>query len=253
VKLGRRFSRQPWVQKTVGILAAEYLRLVWKTSRFSVEPVDLFERYEREQPVIAAMWHGQHFMAPFLATNYRVKTLISRHRDGEINAIAAARLGVGAIRGSGDHGGRFYLKGGISAFKSMVELLADGCNIALTADVPKVSRIAGLGIVKLAAESGRPIFPLSLATSRRIVLNNWDRSEINLPFSRGVVVVGEPVRVPKDADARMLEEARAALERALNAGTERAHAIADRKIPAISSEPHQANASVPQTRENSSR
>jgi lysophospholipid acyltransferase (LPLAT)-like uncharacterized protein len=239
------------VQKTIGILAAEYLRLVWKTSRFTVEPTDLFERYEREQPVIVAFWHGQHFMSPFMAENYRVKTLISRHGDGEINAIAAARLGVGAVRGSGDHGGRFYLKGGISAFKSMVELLADGCNMALTADVPKVSRVAGLGIVKLAAESGRPIFPICLATSRRIVLNNWDRSEINLPFSRGAVVVGEPIRVPKDADAQTLEQARAALERALNAGTERAHALADRRLAAISSGPRQGSASVQRTRESS--
>ena len=101
--------------------------------------------------------------------------------------------------------------------------------MALTADVPKVSRVTGRGIIKLAQESGRPIFPVALATSRRITLNNWDRSEINLPFSRGGIVVGEPVRVPKDADANVLQQARATLEKALNAATERAHAIADRR------------------------
>ena len=37
------------------------------------------------------MWHGQHFMSPFFwREQHRVKVLISRHRDGEINAIAAA-------------------------------------------------------------------------------------------------------------------------------------------------------------------
>src|SRR5262249_5047027 len=35
-------------------------------------------------------------------------------------------------------------------------------------DVPKVSRVAGLGIIKLASATGRPIFPVALATSRRI-------------------------------------------------------------------------------------
>ena len=55
------------------------------------------------------------------------------------------------------------------------------------------------------------------------MLDNWDRTEINLPFSHGAIVVGEPIRVPKEADAHALKTARATLERALNAATERAH------------------------------
>jgi lysophospholipid acyltransferase (LPLAT)-like uncharacterized protein len=217
------------VQKAVGTLAAEYLRFVWMTSRFTMEPAEPFLLYEAQQPVIIAMWHGQHFLLPFLRRQYRFKVLISRHSDGEINAVAAERLGVGTVRGSGDHGTRFNVKGGVAGFKGMLESLEQGWNMALTADVPKVSRVAGRGIIKLAQESGRPIFPVSLATSRRIVLNNWDRSEINLPFSRCGIVVGEPIRVPKDADTAMLQQARATLEKALSAATERAHAIADRR------------------------
>ncbi len=231
--LARRLRNRPWFQKTVGVLAAEYLRLVWKTSRFTMEPPDPYLLYDKEQPVILAMWHGQHFMLPFFRRNYRIKVLISRHSDGEINAIAAQRLGVGAVRGSGDHNRRFQIKGGVSAFRSMVELMAEGWNMALTADVPKVSRVAGLGIIKLASETGSPIFPVAVATSRRIVLDNWDRSEVNLPFSRGAMVVGEAIRVPNAANAETLEAARSALESALNAGTELAHAIVDRRISSL--------------------
>ena len=224
----RQLDRISWVQKTVGVLAAEYLRLVWKTSRFVMEPADFYERAEPEQPVIVAMWHGQHFMTPFLRRGHRIKVLISRHRDGEINAIAAERLGIGTIRGSGDHGGRFLAKGGVNAFKGMVDLLANGWNVAMTADVPKVSRVAGRGIVTLARASGRPIFPICFATSRRVVLNNWDRSELNLPFSRGAIVIGEPIRVAVDADEDRLEQARKSLENELNAATQRAHDMVDR-------------------------
>jgi lysophospholipid acyltransferase (LPLAT)-like uncharacterized protein len=230
MRLARRLKNQPWMQKAVGVMAAEYLRLVWNTTRLTLEPENFYQRYETEQPVIVAMWHGQHFLLPFLRRHYRFKVLISRHSDGEINAIAAQRLGVGTVRGSGDHGRRFQVKGGVAGFKGMLDSLAEGWNMALTADVPKVARVAGLGIVKLAYESGRPIFPVSLATSRRLVLDNWDRSEINLPFSRGAIVVGEPIRVAKDADAQMLEQARCALEKALNAASERAHAIVDRRL-----------------------
>ena len=208
-------------------MAAEYLRLVWMTSRFIMEPADPYRMYETDQPVIIGMWHGQHFLMPFLRRRYRFRVLISRHADGEINAIAAERLGIGTVRGSGDHGQRFNVKGGVAGFKGMLDSLAEGWNMALTADVPKISRVAGLGIIKLAQTSGRPIFPVSLATSRRIVLDNWDRSEINLPFSRGAIIVGDPIRVPVDADAQMLERMRSELETALNAASERAHAIAD--------------------------
>ena len=224
----KRIATASAVQKVVGVLAAEYLRLVHMTSRLVTEPADIYERIAPDLPVILAMWHGQHFMAPFVKRDeHRAKTLISRHRDGEINAVAAERLGVETIRGSGDHGTEFHRKGGVSAYKEMLQALEEGYNVALTADVPKVSRVAGLGVAKLARDSGRPIYPMAIASSRRVELNNWDRSAINLPFSRLVGVAGEPVRVPSEADDAALEAARQAVEDSLNAATARAYEIAD--------------------------
>jgi lysophospholipid acyltransferase (LPLAT)-like uncharacterized protein len=226
----KRIGRAPLMQAAVGVAAAEYLRLVWVTSRFVVEPADVYERLEPELPVIFAFWHGQHFMVPFAKpAHYRAKVLISRHRDGEVNAIAAERLGVEAIRGSGDRERRFDRKGGVTAFMNMLTALQDNWSMALTADIPKVSRVAGGGIVKLAQISGRPIYPVAVATSGRITLHNWDRSVINLPFSRGAIVAGEPIRVPAEADEAALEQARVAVEQGVNAATERAYAIVDRR------------------------
>jgi lysophospholipid acyltransferase (LPLAT)-like uncharacterized protein len=216
-------------QKATGTMAADYLRLVWKTTRFTMEPQDIYERIAHDTPIIIAMWHGQHFLMPFIKrAEHRAKVLISRHRDGEINAIAAERLGIGTIRGSGHLSGGFIGKGGVSAFREMLDTLEQGFNIALTADVPKIARVAGFGIIKLARASGRPIYPMAIATHRRIELKNWDRTTINLPFGRGGRVTGEPLRVPADADDSALEAARRALEASLNAATVRAYAIANR-------------------------
>src|ERR1700686_4736683 len=148
-----------------------------------------------QQPAISELGHGRHFLTPFIKTkkSHRAKVLISRHRDGEFNAIAAERLGIGTIRGSGDHGGAFHRKGGVGAFREMVQALAEGYNVASTADVPKRARIAGMGIIMLARESGRPIMPFAMATSRFIRLHNWDRTTINLPFGRGALVGIEPI------------------------------------------------------------
>src|SRR5580698_10644607 len=221
----RNVLRSSWVQRAVGFLAAEFLRLVWLTNRFSFDPVDVYDIVEPQQPAIFAFWHGQHFMTPFIKTkeSHRGKVLISRHRDGEFNAIAAERLGVGTIRGSGDHGSAFHRKGGVGPFKEMVRALAENYNVALTADVPKRSRIAGLGIIMLARESGRPIMPFAMATSRFIRLNNWDRTTINLPFGRGALVGGDIMMVPSDADGETMERLRAQLEATLNDATRRAY------------------------------
>lgn len=225
-KLLRNILRSGWFQRAVGILAAEYLRLVWRTNTFIFDPPHVYDMVEPRQPAIFVFWHGQHFLTPFIRNKkeQRAKVLISRHRDGEYNAIAAERLGIGTIRGSGDHGGAFHRKGGVGAFREMVYALEDNYNVALTADVPKRARVAGLGVIMLARESGRPIMPFAMATSRFIRLRNWDRTTINLPFGRGALIGIEEINVPKDADAATMERLRLRLEAYLNEATRRAYA-----------------------------
>jgi lysophospholipid acyltransferase (LPLAT)-like uncharacterized protein len=123
-----------------------------------------------------------------------------------------------------DHGSAFHRKGGVGAFKEMLHALEENYNMALTADVPKRSRVAGMGIIMLARESGRPIMPFAMATSRFLRLKNWDRTTINLPFGRGALVGGEVVVVPPDADAATMENLRVRLQETLNDATRRAYA-----------------------------
>jgi lysophospholipid acyltransferase (LPLAT)-like uncharacterized protein len=221
----RDLTRTGWFQRAAGFTAAEFLRLVWLTNRFKLDPPDLYERAEPDMPLIIAFWHGEHFMMPFARRNYPAAVLISRHRDGEINAIAAERFDIETVRGSGSHGNDFHRKGGVGAFKTMLRTLEDGTNMALTADVPKVARKAGLGIIMLARESGRPILPIAIATSRFKRMNNWDRSVIHLPFGRGVIASGATVCVPKDASEADMERLRVRLEERLNEVNRRAYRL----------------------------
>jgi hypothetical protein len=226
----RELTRSLWAQRTAGVAVAHYLRLVWYTARVTIEPPDIYEKIHHNAPIILAMWHGQHFLTPFLKPKtLQAKVLVSRHRDGEINAVAAERLGIGTIRGSGTHGSDFTKKGGVFGFNELLRALREGCNVAMTADVPKVSRVAGLGIVKLAQLSGRPIYPVAIATSRRVVLDNWDKTTVNLPLGRCAAISAAPIYVPDDADDKTLELARLAVEDALNAVTKRAYELVDRR------------------------
>jgi lysophospholipid acyltransferase (LPLAT)-like uncharacterized protein len=228
MSLYKRIVKSSAFQEVVATAGAWYLQLAWYTSRQIYEPAAIYDTFK--MPAILAMWHGQHFMMPFIKRNdgsHRAKVLVSRHRDGEINARAAEKLGIGTIRGSGAHDGGFH-KGGAAAFTEMLDALAQGYNVAMTADIPKVARVAGLGVIKLAQRSGRPIYAVAIASHRRIELNNWDRSAINLPFSRMGLVAGGPIYVPADADDATLEAARQRLESELNRVTARAYEIADR-------------------------
>jgi lysophospholipid acyltransferase (LPLAT)-like uncharacterized protein len=216
-------------QIALGRTLAAYLKLVWNTSSVTIEPADLYDRVDREIPFILTFWHGQHFLMPFvMKPHHEAKVMISRHVDADINAITAEAFGVGTIRGSGAHGRDFIRKGGISATKLAIDTLKSGVNVAMTADVPKISRVAGLGVVSVAKYSGRPIFPIAIATRNRSLANSWDRASIHLPFGPLAMVVGDGVHVAPDADDAGLDAARLLVQERLNAVTARAEELVGR-------------------------
>jgi lysophospholipid acyltransferase (LPLAT)-like uncharacterized protein len=224
----RTVRKSKLVRRALGRTMAGYLWSVHKTARMRIEPENIYEIAEPEMPVILTFWHGQHFLAPFIMKpHHRAKVLISRHADADVNAIAAEALGIETIRGSGSTNRKdFHRKNGVGAMREMIATLAQGINVALTADVPKISRVAGLGVVTLARYSGRPIYPIAIATSRRVIAPSWDKASIDLPFGKGGAVAGAPIRVPPDADEDALETARQLVQDRLNEVTARAEALA---------------------------
>jgi lysophospholipid acyltransferase (LPLAT)-like uncharacterized protein len=234
--LMKRITRSRAVQETLGFLVAGYLKFVQRTNRFVMEPADAYDRVE--MPVIAAMWHGQHFMIHFAKRPQdRAASLVSRSGDGEFNAVALRHLGVRAIRGSGARGRDIRKKGGAQAMRAMLRALSDGEMVVMTADVPKISRICGQGIVTLSQLSGRPIVPVAVVTSRRIDFDSWDRASIGLPFGRGAMVLGDPIHIPREADEQTLESLRKTVERELDRVHERAYALIGSKDPGAKPSP----------------
>jgi lysophospholipid acyltransferase (LPLAT)-like uncharacterized protein len=231
----KRLIRTRACQETIGFLVARYLGVVRRTNRFVMEPANAYDRIGPLMPVIAAMWHGQHFMIHFAKRRQdRAVSLVSRSSDGELNAVALRHLGIRAIRGSGERGRRVQNRrdrGGATALRGMLRALAGGEMVVLTADIPKVSRVCGPGIVTLAQLSGRPIVPVAVVTSRRIDFKSWDRASLGLPFGRGAMVIGDPIHVPQDADAAAFEAARQAVERGLDTVHARAYALVGTKDP----------------------
>jgi len=189
--------------------------------------------YADREPVIVALWHGQHLLAPvFYPKERRLAAMVSRSADAELNADVLARFGIEIVRGSGGReGAQNTDKGGARALIALKKALGAGTNVCMIADIPHgTPRDSGQGIILLAKLSGRPILPVAFTTSRRKVLEkSWDKTTINLPFGRGSTVVGELVEVPMDADENELERKRQELTRALNAATSRAYRMVDER------------------------
>ena len=79
--------------------------------------------------------------------------------------------------------------------------------------------------------SGRPIYPIAVVTSRRFDFRSWDRASLGKPFGRGAMVLGQPVRVARDADAATLEAARHSVEAELDRVHRRAYGLIGARDP----------------------
>ena len=219
-------------------VGAAYIRLAFNTSKVRRDPPDTDTKLFAEHPQIFAMWHGQFGMLPKIKPDRPadVAAMVARHGDAELIAGVLSRFGMSLIRGAGA-GYRRRNRGGAAALRGALKALKQGTTVAMTADVaPGPARRAGYGIVMLAKLSGRPIVPCAMATSRYITLGNWSAFTVNLPFSRLGIVVGDPIRVPEDADSAALEAARIDVERGLNQATARAYELAgaiDPLLPAV--------------------
>jgi lysophospholipid acyltransferase (LPLAT)-like uncharacterized protein len=131
-----------------------------------------------QQRVIYTLWHGE--LLPLLWHHRRegIAVLISEHRDGEIIARIAERLGYATVRGSTSRGASRALIGLVRAVES-------GRNVAVTPDGPRgPAHVFAPGAAIAAQRSGAPIIPVRVGAARVWRLKSWDRFMIPKPFAR---------------------------------------------------------------------
>jgi len=214
------------VRRVLCFVGSLYIRLVYATSRWQVvrgETPAAF--WDAGKPFILAFWHGRLLMMPYCWRNGRpIRMLISEHRDGRLIADTVAHFGIDTVAGSST-------RGGAGALKRMVGTLKEGGYVGITPDGPRGPRMrASEGVAAVARLSGVPVIPATYAVSRRKVLGSWDRFIVAWPFSRGVIVWGDPVEVARDADPNAMDRARRAVEDGLNRITAEADAMLGQSI-----------------------
>ena len=207
----------------LGYALFRLFRLTWRHRRierggpFDVEP-------GWSKPCAVALFHGDLLLVshefcrlrPRLRGN--VYLMASRSRDGEIIARLVRWVGGKTVRGSSSRGGG-------KALLEMVNALGPCDYAAIAVDGPRGPRHEVKdGILLLAKRTGLPVVPMAGGAARKWIAGSWDRLEIPRPFSRTTMLFGQPLHVPRDADAATIAGLREQLGRRLRALKEEADA-----------------------------
>jgi lysophospholipid acyltransferase (LPLAT)-like uncharacterized protein len=205
----------------VPIPAAWFIKAVCVTLRVRMLGEDLAAvRQARRQSAIYAFWHGQLLYLMYRYRGSGVHTLVSQSRDGELLSRVLRHFELPTIRGSSSRGGRRGLL-------ALVRQTRHGAGVAIAPDGPRGPRHrAQAGIIGLARLAAVPIIPVAVGARWKVEFQSWDRFILPLPCSRVVIAYGEPMVVPANADAALLEQKRRELESALSKLTDEVNLVA---------------------------
>jgi lysophospholipid acyltransferase (LPLAT)-like uncharacterized protein len=159
-------------------LIYKLISLTWRVSTF--EPAEMLERIRQHQPTIFAHWHGDEIVLISLLRRYRVATIASTSKDGEMMNTVIHLLGGKTSRGSST-------RGAVGALKGLVRLVkSEGRNSSFAVDGPKGPlHKAKPGVFELSRLVDAPIYAVGVACDRAWRFEkSWNKTYFPKPFAR---------------------------------------------------------------------
>ena len=204
----RLSRRKRWKVATAALAGKLVMHLLAALLRMRKQPFDSVARHRRDGVgLIFAIFHGSHFPTLRAYRNRGAYVITSKSADGEILTRILGSFGFKTVRGSST-------RGGTRAAVDLAQHVKAGSDAAIAVDGPRGPRHeAKPGTILLAKLTGCSIIPSAAALSRYWQVNSWDKYRIPKPFSRAVIVFGEAMTVPPDANAEMIEAKRVELQK----------------------------------------
>lgn len=156
-------------------------RLLSATWRVELDEQPPFlEEVQNPQPIVIAHWHGNELALIHLVKRYRIATMASQSRDGEIMNRILISLGAATSRGSSSRGGMAGMRGLIRLCKT------DRHNVSFAVDGPKGPlHVVKPGVFEFSRLMNAPIYAASVSTDRAWCLHrSWNRAILPKPFAR---------------------------------------------------------------------
>jgi len=229
--------RSPFFAAVLGFLIWSWMALVAYSVRWRIVGAQDAREALGAGPngIVLACWHETILMMPSgwyrsirgwpERSGHRLAMMVSLSPDGAAIANAVLRLDIDVVRGSASNKKKAAKdKGGVRAIAEASRRLREGGVICMTPDGPRgPRRIASAGAVTLARRTGACVVPYAVSSKPAPRLDSWDKFIIPLPFTRGAIVFGPPVRCPREASIDDLQQE---LQTGMDIATRRAEELA---------------------------
>jgi lysophospholipid acyltransferase (LPLAT)-like uncharacterized protein len=200
----------------VPVVAAAYLRVLRATVKLELEGRASLDEAVAAGQYILAFWHSRYPFMPYAYPGRRMIAMVSRHRDAEMLVRTLAAFGFSFARGS-------TTSGGVAALRQVLRKVDEGYDVGFAPDGPRgPRRRVQPGVIAAARLTGLPILPVTFSATGARRLKSWDATVIPRPFSRALIVYGQVLRVPREADPAAQETWRRRLEDELDRITDQA-------------------------------
>lgn len=180
------------------------IRLLNFTYRYEFVGLEHKKNAKEKHPqktFIYAIWHQNLIGGIFSHIGEQFTMVVSGSKDGELVAVTCEKFGHRPARGSSTRGGK-------QAMLQIIEHMKNGFPGAITVDGPKgPAHVVKPGIIEIARICQCAILPMSPYPSRFWAFKkSWDQFRIPKPFSKIIVVIGEPIMISNDVTREQFEE-----------------------------------------------
>lgn len=206
----RKILKNRFIKKILPFLLARIIKAICSTIRLKVINEDIYLKLKnKNKRLIYITWHNKLFFVPYYLRNKDIQILVSESRDGKYVSNTFKQFNFYPIEGSST-------RRGLRAAVKMINMLKEGFDGGITPDGPQGPKyILKRGVINIAQKTGHTILPLSYGVSKKWQLNTWDNFVIPLPFTKGVLVYGEPFEISKGLSNGEIEEERLKVEKEL--------------------------------------
>lgn len=153
------------------------LSMTWKIRLHEPEKMKSFLRDKK--PIILAHFHGDEIPLIALTSRYKIATMTSTSKDGEMMNFVLRLLGAKTSRGSST-------RGGIGALKGLLHYCKNGSNCSMAVDGPKgpIYQVKP-GVFELARLMKAPIFAGGVTCDRAWRFpKSWNQAYLPKPFAQ---------------------------------------------------------------------
>jgi len=193
-----------WFRKYIlGFIVWLFFKSLSMTWQVTVdEPESMKTSVKNKQPLILAHWHGDEVALIYLVGRYRIATITSTSKDGEMMNTVIRLLGGATTRGSST-------RGAINALKGLIRLVRDQKrNSSFAVDGPKgpIHQVKP-GVFEVSRLMASPIYAVGVACDRKWVFEKaWNKAYLPKPFAKIYMQwVGPVGPITKDQEPRSPE------------------------------------------------